>query len=292
MGGRGRRPDEGLTMAQIAVNGIHLNVEVAGSGAPLMLLHGFTGCATGWRPFNEGLTGFTTIAVDLVGHGASDSPREIEHYRMDACVDDLASVLDALGVERTALLGYSMGGRAALHFALRHQDRLSALVLESASPGFDDPAERAARIKSDEELAGRIERDGIEPFVDYWERLPLWASHTNLHDDVRQGLRAQRLRNATVGLANSLRGMGAGAQEPVMGRLSEIKVPTLFLTGALDARYVALANEMASRVQGAEVRILPDAGHAAHLERPDAFAAKVTGFLSRCMTTTPTGGAR
>ncbi|HEY7269012.1 MAG TPA: alpha/beta fold hydrolase, partial [Dehalococcoidia bacterium] len=104
-------------------------------------------------------------------------------------------------------------------------------------------------------------------------------------------LRAQRLRNSTVGLANSLRGMGAGAQEPVMDHLHEIGVPTLFLAGELDSRYAELAPQMAARIPGAEARIIAAAGHAAHLERPEAFAGEVAGFLDRCFSTT-TGGLR
>lgn len=267
-------------MTRILVNGVHLNVEQAGSGEPLLLLHGFTGRASTWLPFAAGWPGLRLIVVDLIGHGDSDSPRELAHYKMEACVDDLASVLDALGIERTALLGYSMGGRTALHFALRHQERLTALVLESAAAGYAEAAERAARVKSDEELAGRIERQGLEAFVDYWQSIPLWESQKTLPAESTAALRAQRLRNSTVGLANSLRGMGAGAQQPVMLRLRELRLPTLFMAGALDARYAELAETMSGLVQGATLRIIEGAGHAAHLEQPDAFSGAVSGFLN------------
>jgi 2-succinyl-6-hydroxy-2,4-cyclohexadiene-1-carboxylate synthase len=205
---------------------------------------------------------------------------------MQSCVDDLAGLLDALGIARTALLGYSMGGRTALHFALRHTHRVSALLLESAGPGHADPAERASRVASDEALADRIERDGTEAFVDYWQSIPLWDSQRSLPVATKAALRAQRLRNSTVGLANSLRGMGAGAQEPVIHRLHEIRVPALFVAGSLDAKYAELAREMAGRVDGSEVRIIRDAGHAAHLEKPDEFSEAVTGFLSKCLAAT------
>ena len=268
---------------RLKVNGISLNVELAGEGPPLMLLHGFTGCADGWRPMIERWPHFRTIAVDIIGHGNSDSPPDPSRYTMQACADDLAVVLDTLGIEKTALLGYSMGGRVALHFALRHQERLMALVLESASPGLSDPAERAARIRSDEGLAARIEREGIEAFVDYWESLPLWGSQRGLPPEKRQALRAQRLRNSTTGLANSLRGMGAGAQEPVFGRLHQLRIPTLFLAGAPDTRYVDLASTMATEVEGAALRVVPGAGHAAHFEQPDAFSEAAAEFLTRCL---------
>jgi len=267
-------------VTRIEVNGLSLNVEVAGDGPALLLLHGFTGSTATWRPLLGHWTAFRSIAVDLIGHGSSDSPLDPERYRMRRCVEDLAALLDRLAIDRAAVLGYSMGGRVALHFALSAPARLSALVLESASPGIGDPAEREARVRSDEALAGDIERKGVAAFVTEWEQLPLFATQRSLSPEVREGLRQQRLRNRAVGLANSLRGMGAGAQEYLLPRLSEVRVPVLVLAGALDAKYCALAREMASLLPHARVEIVPAAGHAIHLEQPDAFARAVRAFLA------------
>jgi 2-succinyl-6-hydroxy-2,4-cyclohexadiene-1-carboxylate synthase len=275
-------------VTRLDISGLGINVEIAGSGPPLVLLHGFTGSAAGWRPLTDLWPGFTTIAIDLVGHGQSDSPKDVERYRMQACVDEIAGALDALAIGRAAMLGYSMGGRTALHFALRHPERLTALILESGSAGYSDPRERAERVKSDEALAERIETEGLDAFVAYWQSLPLWASQAALSVERRRALREQRLRNSTTGLANSLRGMGAGAQEPVMERLGEIRVPTLFMAGSLDARYAELARDMSTRVARSEIEIIEDAGHAAHLEQPVAFSDAVRSFLERVPTTTTT----
>jgi 2-succinyl-6-hydroxy-2,4-cyclohexadiene-1-carboxylate synthase len=173
-----------------------------------------------------------------------------------------------------------MGGRTALQFALAHPDRLSALVLESTSPGITDPEERRQRITSDADLAARVERDGIRAFVDMWERLPLWDSQKSLPAAARARLRAERLAQRPEGLANSLRGAGAGVLPAVTDRLGEIAAPTLLVVGALDAKYVALGRMMSARIPGARLEVVPDAGHAVHLERPDAFAALVAGFLA------------
>lgn len=266
-------------MTRIEVNGLGLNVDVTGEGPPLMLLHGFTGSSGTWAPFAGRWPAFRTIAVDLIGHGLSDSPPEPERYRMDRCVQDLVAVLDHLAVDRTAVLGYSMGGRVALHVALRARERLSVLIVESASPGIADPVEREARVRSDAALADDIERNGVAAFVAQWEQIPLFATQRALPEDARARLREQRLRNSAVGLANSLRGMGAGAQEWLLQRLSEVDVPVLVLAGALDAKYCALAHEMASVLPCARVEIVPDAGHAVHLEQPDVFAQLVGAFL-------------
>lgn len=276
------RPD-GRVSCRIAVNGVHLNVDVAGEGPAVLLLHGFTGSAASWEPFLEAWQGFTLVAPDLLGHGASDCPADPGRYSMERCVEDLLDLLDRLSVGRVAVVGYSMGGRTALHLALRAPERLWALILESASPGIEDPTERAARRESDEALAATIERDGVEAFAARWESLPLFASQAQLPSAVRDELRSQRLHNSAQGLANSLRGMGAAAQEPLWDRLREVQVPALLIAGALDAKYCALARRMAQGLPRARVEIVPDAGHAVHLEQPEAFARAVRAFLVKCL---------
>jgi 2-succinyl-6-hydroxy-2,4-cyclohexadiene-1-carboxylate synthase len=251
----------------------------AGSGPPVVLLHGFTGAAESWSSVVAALDGHTTIAVDLPGHGRSDAPADPARYGLRAFADDLALLLDAEGIDRAAVLGYSLGGRAALRFALAHPARTAALLLESASPGIADAAERAARVESDSLLADTIEREGVPAFVDRWERLPLWESQFSLSPTVRERLRAQRLRNGAAGLANSLRGAGAGLDEPLLDRLPAQRAPALILAGALDVKYAAHAKAIAAAMPAARLEIVADAGHAIHLERPAELAALVNDFL-------------
>ena len=267
-------------MSRLEINAVTLNVEVGGAGAPLLLLHGFTGSARSWQTLSAALAGrFQTIVPDLLGHGRSEAPADPARYRMDRCVADLEAALDRLGVEAVNVLGYSMGGRVALHLAAACPGRVRALVLESASPGLATPEERAARIAADEALAGRLEREGLEAFNDYWERLPLFASQARLPAEIRAALRAQRLKNNPLGLANSLRGLGAGAQPSLWERLPEIRTPTLLIAGALDEKFTALARQMASRLPAAQLASVPDAGHAVHLEQPDIFQRLIAEFF-------------
>ena len=276
-------------MTRVAVNGVHLNVQLQGEGPALLLLHGFTGSSATWMPHlsaSGGWRGFTTVAVDLLGHGDSDCPPDPRRYGMERCVEDLTALLDQLGVRRVAVVGYSMGGRVALHLALSASggaDRLWALVLESASPGIEDASEREERLRSDAAVAEAIEREGIAAFVDRWQAQPLFATQGRLPATARERLRRQRLRNDPVGLGNSLRGMGAGAQEPVFDRLSEIRTPTLVLAGSEDEKYCALARRTAAALPRARLQIVPEAGHAVHLERPGAFAEAVREFLEECL---------
>src|SRR5262249_40601079 len=154
---------------------------------------------------------------------------EPARYRMEHAVADLTGLLDRLGIARAAWLGYSMGGRVALQLAVAQPARVAALVLESASPGIADPAERAARVRGDGALADFVAREGIGAFVARWEGLPLFASQDRLPSATRAALRRQRLANGPVGLANSLRGLGQGAQAPLCDELGSAEVPTLLV---------------------------------------------------------------
>ncbi len=266
---------------QVEIDGLVWNVDRSGQGPPVVLLHGFTGSRNTWYDLRRVLDGeFTTLAVDLIGHGASGSPASVERYEMRRAVDDLAALLTAMGFERAAWLGYSLGGRVALQVTVHQPEVVSALILEGASPGIATDEGRQERREADERLARMIEQEGLEPFVDYWEALPLWASQAEtLSDAQRESLRRQRLGQRGVGLANSLRGMGTGAQEWLGDRLGEIDVPVLLTAGSLDARYAEIAQTMAQAMPDARVQLIEGGGHAAHLERPEAFNDTVLAFL-------------
>ena len=261
-------------------DGLHLHVVSSVGATPVLTLHGFTGSSETWAPLRDALgNGFATLVVDLPGHGASGAPDNPGRYALGMLAADLARVLDAFGVERATVLGYSLGARAALRFALDHPARVAALVLESVSPGIVDPEERAARRVSDAVLADAIEREGVAAFVDLWEQWPLFASQAVLPQATRERLRAQRLANRPRGLANSLRGAGAGAEAPVVEQLPTIGAPTLLIAGALDAKYVALGRLMEASMPQARLSVVEGAGHAVHLEQPAVFASLVAEFL-------------
>ena len=269
-------------MPRLHVEGLGLHTDVTGTGPPLVLLHGFTGSAGTWSGLTAALAAdYTVIAPDLVGHGRSDAPAEVERYRMARAATDLVALVRQLGHERAAWLGYSLGGRTALQLVADHPGAVEALILEGASPGIADAEERAARVRSDEAMAERIERDGVEAFVDTWEQVPLFASQLALPAETRAAIRATRMANTATGLANSLRGMGAGAQEPVLDRLSAIACPTLLIAGELDTKYVEIAGDMARTMPDATMHAIEGAGHAAHLERPEAFQRPLLEFLRR-----------
>ena len=267
-------------MPQVSVGDVQLHVALAGRGEPLVLLHGFTGSGAQWAPQVEVLAEhFRTVAVDLLGHGRSDAPTVPQRYRMERGVADLATLSDALDIQRACWLGYSMGARVALAFALAHPERVEALVLEGVSPGIEDAAQRTERVRHDEALADQIERDGIEAFVDVWMQQPLFASQARLGPAALAAARAARCANTAAGLANSLRGMGTGVQASLWARLSSLTVPTLLVVGDEDVKFRAIAEAMSCRMANSTLAIIPQAGHAVHLENPTAFNARVLGFL-------------
>jgi 2-succinyl-6-hydroxy-2,4-cyclohexadiene-1-carboxylate synthase len=262
----------------ITVNGMAYHVTLTGHGEPLALLHGFTGSSASWGELIGWLSGyFTVIAVDLPGHGMTDAPSDPARYAMPRVAADLRALFRACGADAPHLVGYSMGGRLALYYALHHPVR--SLMLESASPGLADADERAARKAADDVLADEIERDGVAAFVERWEALPLFASQARLPETVREAQRAIRLANRPHGLANSLRGMGTGVQPSLWGRLGELNVPVLLLCGALDEKFTAIARAMSGRIRDARLNTLPDAGHTVHLEQPLQFRDALLRFV-------------
>lgn len=258
-----------------------LSVRVAGDGPPLVLLHGFTGSADAWADLAARLARRRrVIAFELPGHGASPVPDDPSQASLPRVADALVRDLRALGVRAADWIGYSLGGRVALHVALAHPAAVRTLVLEGASPGIADSVERRARAEADARLAAEIECDGLERFVDAWMAQPLFATQAALPREVRARERARRLAGSATGYAAALRAMGTGVQESLWPRLGELRARVLLLAGALDVKYGAIARAMASLLPDAQVAMLSGAGHAAHLERPDAWLDAVESFLA------------
>ena len=235
-----------------------------------VVLHGFTGSAAAMAPLTSRLPK-PVLALDLPGHGPGPVSNDPADYTMAAAVAGVVSATDHLG--RFALVGYSMGGRVALHVALTHPDRVASLALIGARAGIDDTAERVERIAADEALADMVESEGVEWFADYWADRPLFATQrTRLSADQQAELQAQRLACSPQGLALSLRGMGAGAVEPIGCRLPDLTMPTALIAGADDIKFAAIAQQMAEAIPQGTVHLISEAGHATHLEAPEATA--------------------
>jgi 2-succinyl-6-hydroxy-2,4-cyclohexadiene-1-carboxylate synthase len=258
---------------------VRLNYYVTGAGAPVTLLHGFTQSGRSWQEVIAKMPeGWMWIVPDLRGHGDTQT-RPGAPCSMDACMRDLEMLWNHLGVARTHLVGYSMGGRLALHVAARRPERILSLLTIGAHAGLEEEA-REGRRQGDEALAQRIEQDGLEAFVDHWSSLPLFAGLERRGPAFLAQARAERMNNHVAGLACSLRGMGAGVMEPVWDDLISVSFPCTFVAGQLDHGYVTSARRLASTVPDGRVEVVPRAGHTVHQERPEAFARLLGDHLT------------
>jgi 2-succinyl-6-hydroxy-2,4-cyclohexadiene-1-carboxylate synthase len=264
----------------LAVNGLRYRVQrwrkeatdISPRGG-ICLLHGFSGTGVNWRPLVGLLHSPLMIAPDLIGHGGTDVPGDSVRYQIEAAAADLYTLWGQLELPPLHVVGYSMGGRLALYTALMYPAMVTRLTLESASPGLATETERADRRAADEALADQIETNGMVWFATMWEQLPLFQHQS---EKVREVLRAVRLAQSPVGLANSLRGMGTGAQPSLWERLPELSMPVDLIVGALDAKFVAINQQMAARIPTCRLQIVNATGHSVHQEQPHAAAALIS----------------
>ena len=271
------------TVEVVLRDGLVLRGWEAGSGEPLLLVHGFTGSVEAWglSLLEELSLRYRVIAVDLPGHGASGGPRDPDRYSMSEILGDLRELLDHAGIDAATWIGYSMGGRVAFAASLEMPERVSRVVLESASPGLETASARAHRRNEDGRLALDLETGGIDRFVAQWLALPLFESQQRLSAEVRESARRRRLTGDALAWAACLRGLGTGSQPSYWDRLDFVMCPTLLLTGIDDPKFSALGARMAGSIPGAVHVVIDGAGHQVHLEAPDTWLSHVQSFLDK-----------
>lgn len=262
----------------LTLDGRNWTLHKAGEpGEPvILLLHGFTGSGRNWEELSKKLPGWRILAPDLPGHGGTDAPTGT----MPEVVKDLTALLDAEGVAQALVVGYSMGGRLALHLAATAPERVRGLVVVGATPGMRDADARQARVEADEVLAQRIETD-YESFVRDWEANPLFATQLAMAPESKERIRAIRRSHAPKALAAALRLMGTGAQPPLHERLGGFTMPVLWVVGEYDAKFRAIAQDVQPLMPAARFAVLPYAGHAVYLERPSAFKTLLLSFAEK-----------
>jgi pimeloyl-ACP methyl ester carboxylesterase len=252
------------------INGIRMRYEDVGSGPALLLIHAFPLSGAMWRPQIEALQSqLRVIAPDLRGFGGSDAPPG--PYTMDQQADDLAALLDHLGVAQAALCGLSMGGYIAMAFMRRHAARARALVLADTKVGADGDEARAGR----EANARLAESQGPAAIAD--KMIPgLVAPGTG--QELRADLRAMILGNTPEGIAGALRGMAL--RRDSTESLRAVAVPTLVIVGEQDGLTPPPeAAAISAAIAGSSIVTLPGAGHLSSLEEPEAFNAALRAFL-------------
>ena len=231
-----------------------------------MWLHGFTQTKATGHQFRSILAGpYELLTIDLPGHG--------ENANVTASLEETADLLaDTLPNEPFILGGYSLGGRVALHVALRHPERLSHLALLSTTAGIVNDGERQARRSATKHSPRRIESIGTDAFLNEWLAQPMFAS---LPPDPRE--RTARSTNAK-GLAGSLRHAGTGTQAWLGPSSRSSRRPPPSWRARTMRSSSTEAERLADYIPFASISVVLDAGHAAHLERPEATASALFGL--------------
>lgn len=246
----------------------------------ILFLHGFTGSSKDWSEIIPQIDyNFSSVTIDLIGHGKSDSPGDIALYEINSIVEQLMHITEKLTLNKIILCGYSMGGRIALSFANKYPHFINGLILESSTAGITNEKERLDRIKSDEELARRILRFGIEDFINYWLELPMFKSQKNLPKEKLEEIRTKKMKNNPAGLAYSLLGFSSGKMPSLWDQLNSFFFPVLLLSGKYDQKYSELNAAMNTLFSNSQHTIVEGAGHNIHLEKPSEFVIFVNQFL-------------
>lgn len=247
-------------------------------GTPVLLLHGFLGCADDWSQVIATL-GDThrCVAFDLPGHGATPEPVPAGSDSFERTVDGLADRMSDLGFDTFHVLGYSMGGRLALGLVCRHPGRIGKAVVVGGSAGLEDQSARAERLARDRERAGKLETGDLAAFLRDWYAQPLFRDLAR-HESFASVLE-RRLRGERPGLAAALRGLSPGVQPPLHRCLAQTTVPLLLVAGGADQKYVASNRALAETSPLVRALEISGAGHSVHLERPDELARIVARFF-------------
>ena len=253
-------------MPKVKVNGIKLYYESAGKGYPLVFTHGFSASHLMWKAQEPLTKEFRLITYDARGHGETDSPPSAEQYSADISVEDLYQLTRKLGIKKAVFGGLSMGGYISLRFYLKHPDMASALIIMDTGPGYRNPARMAEWNKSREDMAQRLEKEGISVLVAQAQS---------------EGRREISLKQNPTGLAHMSRKVVAQHDSWVIENLDKIKVPSLILVGEKDTAFLAAADYMAKTIPGAQKFTVPNAGHPANIDNAEFFNARILEFLHK-----------
>jgi 2-succinyl-6-hydroxy-2,4-cyclohexadiene-1-carboxylate synthase len=269
-----------LTIDDIKFNIILNESDLNTNKIPVVFLHGFTGCAKDWLFLFDRLPiNFFPIAIDLIGHGETETKDNLDYYSSNEIVRQLESIFNKLNLSKIIIAGYSMGGRAALSYSIKHPQRIISAVLESSTAGIEDFTLKKERVEFDFLLAEKIKKDSAESFINYWFSTPLFEPLKLLPNF--ESIRNERYQNNPVGLSNMLAGFSTGIMPNHWEKLHSLEFPVLLISGELDEKYTTINRKMQSGIRKAQHQTVLNCGHNVHLEKPELFIKLVTDFLQQ-----------
>jgi len=249
-------------MPTIDRDGVSIHYEVHGSGPPLLLTHGYSSTSGMWQGQIAALSKHHKLVLwDMRGHGQSGYPEDTSAYSEALTVADMAALLDAVGAETAIVGGLSLGGYMSLAFYRAHPNRVRALLIIDTGPGFKKDDAREAWNKRARETGDRYDKEGLAVLKS------------------GSAERAYAVHRSADGLANAARGMLAQKNSAVIESLPSIKVPSIVIVGSNDTPFLAASDYMAAKIPGCKKAVIPNAGHAANIDQPQAFNAAVLEFL-------------
>ncbi|HEU5151569.1 MAG TPA: alpha/beta hydrolase [Iamia sp.] len=259
------------------------SVAEAGSGEPLLLVHGFTGAKEDFADFLDGFAdrGWHVVAPDLRGHGASEAPEDEDAYSLEEMAADVLALVETLGWERFDLLGHSMGGMVAQVVALDAADRLRSLVLMDTGHGPVEGLEPAVVALA----ADVVRTDGIERLMAIAAELePIRQPRTPSEVRVREERAGyiefgdRKMRASAAAMYASMIQRLAAADDR-LDALRSLDVRTLVVVGEEDEGFVGPSERLAAAIPGAALEVIPDAAHSPQFENPDRWWKVVSRFL-------------
>lgn len=264
-------------MPTATVNGVRLCYEDVGEGPALLLLHGYTGSHRDWAAQVPVLSQrYRVIALDQRGHADSEAPSSASDYSVKIMAEDARALLGHLAIEKSVIMGHSMGGFMALELVLKYPDLVSALVLVDTSSGEFERVPNFAEIRARLDELARTE--GLNAAFEYnAEHNPTTKEQFERHPERREISRQKVLQTSVDGYVYVARSFGQW--DPVTPRLPEIKVPALIVVGEEDTAFHRPSRLMEESIAGSRLVTFAGSGHSPHEEVPDAFNEVVVGFL-------------
>jgi pimeloyl-ACP methyl ester carboxylesterase len=253
-------------MSIAKVHGIDVYYVDTGAGFPVVMTHGLGDCAELWAGLAEALADkYRTVSWDMRGHYRTEAPDDLALYTQDIVVEDLRALCDHLGIERAVFGGHSLGGYTALRFYEKYPQRVAALILHAAGPGYRNKEGSQAWTDTLDKAATRQESE-------------YGRDEQRLAKELRVGARplGEIGKHYVRGIANVERGVMA---HPSFTDATRINVPTLVLVGENDKNYLASADYFEQKLPNGRKVVVAGAAHAAMLEQPDSVNAAVHDFL-------------